>query len=455
MTRVSSPSGPRAERFRYTGYEWDRAERRLLCHYALDETTFTERITFHPSVDEPIDDEAVERARWLLYLLAGVSYYKAGAPPVIAVEAGGLTPTERKLLDAFYLDGLGEFAFQNGLDLSGVTIEADDRAPTPAVGEPDLARALIPFGGGLDSIVTVEGIRRGIDDGALFVVSREGDRFDAIEVAIEVTGLPVVRAERQLDDKILRSRELGYLNGHVPVTGIISAIAVTAALLDGRGAVVLSNEWSAGSGNTTAGGREVNHQWSKTLAFEDLFRAALAEGVPRGVEYYSWLRPWSELWVANRFASLGEYHHRFRSCNRAFHINRADRLDHWCGVCDKCVFIDLILAPFLPRTALAAVFDGPEPLDNPDLLDSFRTLCGLSGEIKPFECVGDVDECRVAALLAHARADRAGTPTLDRLVAEIRPLTGDADPEDLARQLSRPLGEHRIPDRHAPDDLLV
>jgi len=475
-------------RFHYVGYRLDHrtpGRVRLVCHYALDDLPFTEQITFlrpegtgdaapWPAV-EP-DDPALHRAAHLLYLLAGISYYKAAAPPVIEVPEPGLTPAERRLLEAFYLDGLGEYAFRNDLDLTGLRIVAPDRAPAapsdlpaggpgPAAGRP-LDRPLIPFGGGLDSIVTVEGIRPRVADPALFVVAREGDRFAAIETALAVAGLPVVRAERLLDPKILRSRELGYRNGHVPVTGVISAIAVAAALLDGRDAVVMSNEWSASSGNAERNGRVVNHQWSKSLTFEDLFRAALAEAIPAAsgageggapggaaVEYYSWLRPFSELWVADRFLPLERYHLSFRSCNRAFHIDPAHRLDHWCGHCDKCAFIDLILSPFLPRERLEAVFTaGPEPLANAELIGPFRALLGLSGEIKPFECVGDVDECRVAIVLAAARPDRQDSPLVQQLAAETRPLIpGDVGP--FADTLLRPLSEHRIPAAHAPTDL--
>ena len=106
-------------------------------------------------------------------------------------------------------------------------------------------RPLIPFGGGIDSIVTVEGVRQRTGDIALFVVSRPGDRFAAIEKPAAVSGLPVIRAGREIDPQLLRSQELGFLNGHVPVTGIISAIAVLAAVLNDRNAVVMSNEWSA------------------------------------------------------------------------------------------------------------------------------------------------------------------------------------------------------------------
>ncbi len=459
----ATPDGFRPEQvaeFRYVDADFDRARGRLRCRYALDDVAFEELVTFE-GTGARRDADGLDVAIRLVFLLAGISYYKAAAPSRVAVPSG-LQPTERALLEAFYLDGLGEFAFRNGLDLRGLTFDAPHREPAGPF-EVSLApasqRPLIPFGGGIDSIVTVEGVRPNATDAALFVVSREGDRFDAIEAAAAVTGLPVVRAGRRLDDKVLRSRELGFRNGHIPVTGVLSAIAVMAAVLDGRDAVVMSNEWSAGSGNVEHHGRVVNHQWSKSLEFEDLFRATLAAGLPQPVEYFSWLRPFSELWVARRFADLHRYHPVFRSCNRAFHVDRAARLDHWCGHCPKCCFVDLVLAPFMSAAQLGAVFDGVDPLDQPPALDGsgvvgeLRTLVGLSGEIKPFECVGDVDECRVAALLTGARDDRRVSSIVQTLATELRPIVGDRPDAALARLL-QPLGPHRIPARYAPSDLL-
>ena len=308
---------------------------------------------------------------------------------------------------------------------------------------------LIPFGGGVDSITSVE-MLRGVPDRALFVVNRPGDRFDAIETPAETTGLPVTRAERVIDEQVLRSRELGFLNGHVPVTGIISAIALVAAVLEGRDAVVMSNEWSASSATLVVDGREINHQYSKSEAFESALRDVVGEAIGGGLEYFSLLRPFSELWIARRFADHPEYFYRFRSCNRAFHIDKALRWDHWCGRCDKCCFIDLILAPFVDKAVLEQVFGGAEPLDDPELLDTFRKLLALTPDAKPWECVGDEVECRVAARLAARRPDREGEKVLGALVAE-----AGGHRDVAADDLLRPLSAHHVPDRYAPDALLV
>lgn len=443
----------RADVFHYRGYHIDRDDNRLVCRYALDEVAFTEEITFPGGGDW--DDPAVAEAARLVYLLTAVSYYKAGAPPVIDLGDTAVTERERTFLRDFYIDGLGEFAYRNHprLDLSDLTVTGPALIRDGSTGyTPTGRRPLLPFGGGVDSIVSVELLRPAAPQTSLFVVNRPGDRFDAIEDPAKVTDLPVVRAERLLDEKILRSRELGYFTGHVPVTGILSAIAVMAATLGGHDAVVMSNEWSASVGNVEVDGRIVNHQYSKSEAFEGAFRAVLADAIGDGLQYFSLLRPFTELWIARRFAELPQYFADFRSCNRAFHIDTAKRMDHWCGTCDKCCFIDLILAPFMTADSLREVFDGNEPLDNPALLNEFRTLIGATPDVKPWECVGDVDECRVAVRLAAARDDRRDSKILDALTGEVAD-TGDDD--DDITGLLRPVGHHFIPDRYAPADLLV
>ncbi|HSZ41018.1 MAG TPA: hypothetical protein VK817_13780 [Trebonia sp.] len=431
--------------FRYESFAIDPDSGLLTCNYFVDGRSFTEKVSLAPGPSWN-SSAAKAAARWV-FLLAGVSYYKTAAPPVIDLGDHALTDAERDFLRMFYLEGLGEFAYRNNLDLSGLRIvgpragAAEGPAGQPAAN--GTRRALVPFGGGIDSIVSVEMIRPKADDVALFVVARPGDQFDAIEKPAAVTGLPVVRAGREIDPQLLRSAELGFLNGHVPVTGIISAIAVLAAVLDGRDTVVMSNEWSASVPTLERDGEPVNHQWSKSIVFESAFRDVLRQaGLP---DYFSALRDRTELWIAEEFAKLTQYHSTFRSCNRAFHIDTKRRMDHWCGECDKCCFIDLILAPYMSPGALAAVFaadgGGPEPLTRADLAPKFRTLLG-SGT-KPFECVGEVNECRAAVLLAASRPDRADSSLLQELAADVGGRPDAPSPAEID-EMKQPVGENFI-----------
>jgi hypothetical protein len=450
----------RGQVFRYESFTADAESGVLTCRYSLDGREFAERFTLAPG--PRWHTEAAQAAARLVFLLAGVSYYKTAAPPVIDLGQTAVTETELAFLGEFYRQGLGEFAYHNALDLSSLRIEArriearriearriEARrigAHGPADPRPGAAeaghRALVPFGGGIDSIVVVERVRR-LADVALFIVNRPADRFDAIEAPAAVTGLPIVRAEREIDPQLLRSAELGFLNGHVPVTGILSAIAVLAAVLADRDAVVMSNEWSASIPTLEYQGRPVNHQFSKSDVFEAAFRDVLAQSPARLPEYFSWLRDRTELWVGQEFAALAQYHSSFRSCNKAFYTDPARRLDHWCGQCDKCCFIDLILAPFIPAAELRQIFAVTgEPLDDPALAGKFRSLLGAGA--KPFECVGEVNECRAAVLLAARRADRSGDALLTELAGEVTSWPDAPSAADASAMLT-PVSENFIP----------
>lgn len=448
--------------FRYNGFALDSGGTTLECHYSLDGRSFTERFELSAPPEAGANSSstaALTRAARLVHLVAGVSYYKTRAPMVVELGGIGATEVEGDFLRHFYLEGLAEFAYRNGLDLGGVRFEGAHAARPPGP-DPDQggqtpgaegeAGALIPFGGGIDSIVTVEEVRQHLPHSALVVVEPGGRRFEAIEGPAALTGLPVVRVTRHLDPQVLNARSLGFLNGHVPVTGILSAVALWAAVASGHQMVVMSNEWSASLANLVTERGAVNHQYSKSLDFEDRFRRLVAADLGEGPAYFSYLRARSELWVAQRFSRLAQYHPVFRSCNRAFHIDPDARLTRWCGVCDKCCFIDLVLAPFLDARQLAQIFDGREPLENPELLERFRTLLGISEAPKPFECVGEPGECRAAAVLAADRSDRSRCHMLAQLAAEARQRQ-EAAPEIFLQ----PMGIDHVPGELAPQDLLV
>ena len=384
----------RARRFTYVGLEV--TDDTLTANFDLDGRVFRETVVFAGAGSlRPAPTTAVAQ---LWYLLAGLSYYKVGAPPVIDLGDTPVGPHAMALLHAALVDGLGEFAYRNDLTLDDVVVEGG-RASVPAAAALDPSRVLIPFGGGIDSVVSVETLPARLDQ-TLFIVSPSSGRFAVLDQTAAVTGRPILRATRAIDPQVLQPRD-DQLRGHVPVTAMITLLAALAALSTGRGGVVMSNEHSASVPNLRVAGREVNHQWSKSLAAEELIGAALEETVGPSLTVASLLRDRSELWVAEAFSRLPQYHHVFRSCNRAFAQDPAARAATWCGECDKCLFIDLVLAPFIERSTLRTAL-GVEPLSDPARLGALADLVGLGEHHKPFECVGDPDES-AAALTAIAR----------------------------------------------------
>src|SRR6202042_3230944 len=78
------------------------------------------------------DDPAVRAAVRILYLLAGVSYYKTTAAPVIDLGDTATTAAERAFLTGYYVGGLARSPYRNGLDLSGLSVVGPERSPASA-----------------------------------------------------------------------------------------------------------------------------------------------------------------------------------------------------------------------------------------------------------------------------------------------------------------------------------
>lgn len=393
--------------------------------YAFDDgPEMVETITIPgaPFVLDGARAAAAEQALRLLHLVAGVSYYKAAVPATITIDGYALDEATAALLDDIYLNGLGEFAYRNGLDLHGrirFPRAAEASAAAPAAGL--RAHALVAIGGGKDSLVSIEALRAaGIGQTVTWIGGSE-----LIRACAARTGLPTLNIGRQLAPRLFELNRLGAFNGHIPVTAINSAILVLAAILHGSSDVVFSNEHSASygslitadDGTTTT---EVNHQWSKGWAFEHAFAAHLQSHVAADLRYYSLLRPLSELAVARQFARGDRYDAHFSSCNRNFHILGARPAARWCGICPKCHFVFLALAPFVPKPRLMRIF-GRNLLDDPAQVPGYDALLEYQDH-KPFECVGEGRESRAAMAALAARPEWREDAVVDRFAREILPM---------------------------------
>jgi len=262
----------RATRFHYL--ELEVGSDALRGHYELDGRRFVEEVHFEGDVD--LRSPEVRALGELWFLLAGLSYYKAGAAHIVDLDTTPVGEKARALLRAAIVDGLGEYAYKNDLDLVDVEFVGGVH-PTLVPIAIDPQRVLVPFGGGIDSVVTVEKLAPNLDK-ALFVVSPSSGQFAPLEDTARVTGLAVVRATRTIDHQIL-SGDDSFYNGHVPVTAMVTLLAAVAALASGRGGVVMSNEHSSSAPNLRWHNRDVNHQWSKSWVAEQLIADAVAERI--------------------------------------------------------------------------------------------------------------------------------------------------------------------------------
>jgi hypothetical protein len=401
------------ESFRFLGREIDE-EGGISLRYALDDAyELVEEFELPAGTRVSAEDRRrVEGILTLLHLIAGVSYFKTAVPP--AVECDPVPPAVATLLEALYSEGLGEFAFTN--ELAALPQPRFPRGDAVAAASPRrrAERILVPVGGGKDSIVAIEAVRAAGKELSLFSVGDAGP----IASTAAAAGLPHLIVRRRLDPKLGALNAAGALNGHVPITAIVSCVAILTAALHGFDAVAMANERSASTGNVSWGGIEVNHQFSKSLRAEGLLRDALDElGVE--VDYFSILRPASELAIARAFARLTDYHRAFSSCNTNFRLDDPAAAPRWCCDCPKCRFVFLVMAPFCEPEHLREVF-GRDMLDDESQFEGFALLTA-SGGMKPFECVGEEEESRAAMRMLAADPRWREHRVVRRLAAEVLP----------------------------------
>ena len=386
--------------------------------YDIDEKGFSFRFTigeyeFTPSWEwgslaVPADMERglIEYIIFSIGMTELVSYWKCACPPKVIVKCGSLTGEQIQWWKKLYFNGLGEFFYRNGIDTdidSFMTVEAKNTAPVhfsdPFRGE--RKGALIPVGGGKDSIVTLELLKGMKADNLCYIINPRKTTLDCAHTAgYDDSG--IIGLKRSIHPELLKRNADGWLNGHTPFSAIVAFSSYLAAVVTGKKYIALSNESSANEGNVSGTG--VNHQYSKSTGFEKDFREYCEKWFTVPPEYFSLLRPWSEWQIAKRFVTFPRYLPVFRSCNLG------SKTDSWCGKCAKCLYVYIMLAAFLDDSELVKIF-GSDMLDNTEFEGLFKGLVCADFD-KPFECVGTRAEIQLALYRAYIRRKGGKLPAL-------------------------------------------
>lgn len=318
-----------------------------------------------------------------------ISYWKCTCSPNVIIEAGNLDSYQIEWFRKLYFYGLGEFFYVNGIDTNikefmNIT-SVGEKINIPAL-EFHGAGNLIAIGGGKDSVVSLELLKD--MDNTCFMVNPKVPGIECVKAAGYGDYLTV---KRTIDHNLLELNKQGFLNGHTPFSAILAFVSYLCAYLLNKKYIVLSNEGSANE--ATVIGTKINHQYSKTYEFENDFNEYAYQYLNINIKYFSFLRCLSELQIAMLFANYKKYHKLFKSCN----VGSKQIPWVWCGNCPKCLFVYIILSPFLTKKEMIEIF-GNDLYEREELLHTFIELLGYA-ETKPFECVGTYGEVRYAVSL--------------------------------------------------------
>lgn len=377
------------EFFRFQRYDYtlENGVLSVKFYFSLDDKYY-----FTPSFEIPqrkfynwsdIDKNQLDTILFNIGMIELVSYWKLACPKKVYIATFKLDAAQILWWKKLYFNGLGEFFYLNGIkenvnDFMQIICESD--ASCEKIELPLKETTLVPIGGGKDSVVTVELLKNKMPIIPLIINPRGAtkDCVDAAGFSLEQTAV----IKRTLDPTMLRMNNEGFLNGHTPFSAMLAFYTLLIGFATNSKYIALSNESSANE--PTVLDTEVNHQYSKSIAFENDFRDYVEKYISSEIQYFSFLRPINEIQIASLFAKNKDYYKVFKSCNVG------SKTDSWCGKCPKCLFTYLIMSPFIPKNELLEIF-GNDLLNDSELLPILKQLKG-EAEVKPFECVGTVEE---------------------------------------------------------------
>jgi len=382
-------------KFIFDSYEFDLDTKNLRFYYSYDGVlNFCETYKFDFEFID-FNQQALDRAVYSLFIMAGISYFKSYLAPNIIINSGRLSEVDYHFFKNIYQKGLGEFFYVNKLDPNtDINFPNSDFIEKPKI-EFESSGPLLGIGGGKDSLVAYEFLK----DSENNITTWSLDHKKILEPLVTTMGSNHFSVERQWDRQLLKLNSEDAYNGHVPISSIFGLVGVIIAILSGKKDVIVSNEQSANEITLKYQGVDINHQYSKSSEFERSFQSYLKVNFGDSIRYYSYLRPLSEVFISEIFAEryFEKYKAVFSSCNNAF--THGSNQIYWCGKCPKCAFIFLAFTPFIDRSELEKLWHKNLILDT-SLDNIYRQILGIAGD-KPLDCVGEIKESRAAMKLAQ------------------------------------------------------
>ncbi|MCQ2976617.1 MAG: hypothetical protein MJ232_01200 [archaeon] len=386
----------------------------LKYHYSFDKKIdfrHVLRIKKNSDLKNIIDLEKYKKIILALGIIEGINYYKAVSPENFIVECDELTEDEKRWWEKLFYKGLGEYRYLNGINIdeSEFVHFASTGSKIDKVEVSDLKGNLVLVGGGKDSITSLEILNDEKDYNKILIVNPRTASYESAKTA-GYNDEDIIVVERIIDENLLALNDEGFLNGHIPFSAMLAFLSTLISAMTGRKNVVVSNEDSANE-DTVEG---ANHQYSKTLEFENDFRSYSHNSLfsSEEVNYYSILRPLSELQIVKIFVNYKKYFNVFKSCNVGSKI--IDKREVWCGCCPKCLFVYILLLSQLDSSEVINII-GNDMLDNIKMKEDFEKLIGVRDE-KPFECIGTKDEVNAAMSLILEKDEYKNNENLPLLI---------------------------------------
>jgi hypothetical protein len=400
-----------------------RGRRHLVLRYRVDDMAFSTSY-WYDDVDF-IELEARHGSEWMRRVYFHLLTFEANkaaslAPAVIdfGPYADLVTDSFWDLWETFFRHVWGVWRYENDLPdyrlprpASASTLEAG-----PVAGARDgESKLLVLCGGGKDSLVTMKLLERTGTDYHTFVYShstygRAQFQHDLIDGLIAHCTTRQVHRAWVIDDAL--EAPIARVYPDLGIGRIVSAetvssywLALPLALQHGFTEVALGITRSTDEHNLVwdKTGEEINYLWGMSADAERLLHDYVRRELVSDLTMFHLLRP---IYDVNVFSLL----RRDLAAVPATHS--CAQLKPWCGRCAKCLYVWMSYVAWLPPETVTACFDR-NLFSIPQNRTMLRKMLGLESH-KPTDCVGTVNEARLAFAMCRARGvDGAITDDID------------------------------------------
>ena len=279
-------------RFQRYNYTLEKNTLSVKFYFSLDDKFF-----FTPSFEIPsnklydwdnLNDSHLDTLIFNIGMIELISYWKLACPKKVYITPHKLDDKQILWWKKLYFNGLGEFFYLNGIkenvnDFMEIIPEGEFYCEKINIELKE--KTLVPIGGGKDSVVTIELLKNKMPIIPL-IINPRGATKECVETAgfsLEQTAV----IKRTLDSTMLKMNNEGFLNGHTPFSAMLAFYTLLLGFATDSKYIALSNESSANE--PTVPDTEVNHQYSKSIAFENDFRSYVDEYISSEIQYFSHL----------------------------------------------------------------------------------------------------------------------------------------------------------------------
>ncbi|HRN71070.1 MAG TPA: hypothetical protein PLS49_07880 [Candidatus Woesebacteria bacterium] len=215
--------------FEFVSYQFDRTNQHILFNYALviaeKRIEFTETLILPKLQTGEISEQILDQLLYSLHIMLGISYWKLYCPKNILIHTKPLTKDQATFWNTVYAKGLGEFFYKNKIDFKNLVVFPYQESTTPQpISFPRKNRSLVGIGGGKDSIVTAELLKKYTKEFTTFIIDTQKEHDISAEVAAKI-GHNSIKLKRLIDPQLFElNKHPETYNGHIPVSAVYAWI---------------------------------------------------------------------------------------------------------------------------------------------------------------------------------------------------------------------------------------